>query len=138
MYYKRSRINVLFCNLLLSSIFLFSSFFSISFAQQEDNLNGSQPSIIILSISNMTATASTTGLTSITGTVINNSTENVDDIQVDVTLYDMDNSTIRETSRFVTSPFTVYEPGSMESFSFLMSVEDFDYYTARAYAERVL
>jgi hypothetical protein len=86
----------------------------------------------------MSITDSATGLTSVTGTVVNNSTENVMNIKVDVTLYDADNITIRETSRFVTGPFTVYDPGLVERFSFLMSTEDFDHYTARAYAERVL
>lgn len=106
--------------------------------QISDVLTDSQPNVIVLSISNMSITDSATGLTSVTGIVLNNSTENVDNIKVDVTLYDANNITLRETSRFVTGPFTVYEPGSVERFSFLMSVEDFDYYTARAYAERVL
>ncbi|MDN5847868.1 MAG: FxLYD domain-containing protein [Candidatus Nitrosocosmicus sp.] len=134
MYHKISGVNVL----LLSSILLFSIFFPLSFAQLDDNLNSSQPSVLIISISDIILEDSTTGLTSVTGNVLNNSTENVMNIKVDVILYDADNITIRETSRFVTSPFTVYEPGSVERFSFLMSIEDFDHYTARAYAERVL
>ena len=134
MYHKISGVNVL----LLSSILLFSSLFPLSFAQLDDNLNSSQPSILIISISDMILEDSATGLTSVTGNVLNNSTENVMNIKVDVILYDADNITIRETSRFVTGPFTVYEPGSVERFSFLMSIEDFDHYTARAYAERVL
>ncbi len=134
MYHKISGINVL----LISSILLFSIFFSLSFAQPNDSLKSSQPSIIILSISDIALEDSATGLTSVTGTVLNNSTDKVDNIKVDVTLYDSDNKTIRETSRFVTGPFTVYEPGSVERFSFLMSIADFDHYTARAYADRVL
>lgn len=137
MYYKRSGIIFLFTALSFSTLFL-SIFCSSSVGQISDVLTDSQPNVIVLSISNMSITDSATGLTSVTGIVLNNSTENVDNIKVDVTLYDADNITIRETSRFVTGPFTVYEPGSVERFSFLMSVEDFDYYTARAYAERVL
>lgn len=133
MYHKISGVNVL----ILSLVLLFSIFFPLSFAQLDDNLNSSQPSILILSISDMILEDSVTGLTSVTGTVLNNSTENVMNIKVDVTLYDADNITIRETSRFVTGPFTVYEPGSVERFSFLMSIDGFDHYTARAYAERV-
>jgi hypothetical protein len=106
--------------------------------QISDTLTNSQSNIILVSISNMSITDSATGLTSVTGNVLNNSTEDVMNIKVDVTLYDADNITIRETSRFVTGPFTVYEPGSIERFSFLMSVENFDHYAARAYAERVL
>ena len=90
------------CTCLFSSIFLFSNSFSLSFAQLEDNLESSQPSIINIALLNMTLTDSSTGLTSVTGTVINNSTENVENIKVNVVLYDSDNSEIRETSRFVT------------------------------------
>jgi len=49
----------------------------------------------------------------------------------------LDNKTIRDTSRFVSGPFTVYEPNSTEGFSFLMSVDDFDHHRATAYAETV-
>ncbi len=128
---------MLFYTLLISSIFLFSNSFSLSFAQLEDNLGDSQPSIIDIALLNMTLKSSTTGLASISGTVLNNSTENVENLKVDVILYDSENNTIRETSRFVTGPFTVYEPDSTERFSFLMSVEDFDHYSATAYGERV-
>ena len=137
MHPKRSGFNMWLCTCLFSSIFLFSNSFSLSFAQLEDNLESSQPSIIDIALLNMTLTDSSTGLTSVTGTVINNSTENVENIKVNVVLYDSDNSEISETSRFVTGPFTVYEPGSTERFSFLMSVEEFDHYNATAYAEKV-
>lgn len=140
MYCKGAEIKVIYCILLFSSILLSSIFFSLSlsFAQIGNDLNRLQPSIIIVSISDIVLEDSATGLTSVTGTVLNNTTENVDNMKVNVTLYDSDNKTITETSRFVTGPFTVYEPGSVERFSFLMSVTDFDHYTARAYAERVL
>ncbi len=137
MYYKRSGIIILLTTLSFSTLLLLNSS-SLSMGQIGDVLTNSQSDIIALSLSNMSLTDSATGLTSVTGTVINNSTEKVMNLKVDVTLYDSDNITMIETSRFVTGPFTVYDPGSVERFSFLMSVEDFDYYTARAYAERVL
>jgi hypothetical protein len=137
MYYKRSGIIILLTTLSFSTLFLSISS-SLSMGQIGDVLTNSQSDIIALSLSNMSLTDSATGLTSVTGTVLNNSTENVMNLKVDVTLYDADNITIRETSRFVTGPFTVYEAGSVERFSFLMSIEDFEYYTARAYGERVL
>jgi hypothetical protein len=95
------------------------------------------PDVIILDIPNITVEESATGLTSITGTIQNNSTENVENIKIDVALLDADNNTIRDTSRFISGPFTVYQPNSTETFSFLMSVEEFDNYKAAAYAERV-
>jgi len=93
--------------------------------------------IIILNITDINLEDSTTGLTSITGTIQNNSTIDVQNIQIDVTLLDADNNIIRDTGRFVSGPFTVYQPNSTESFSFLMSAEYFDKYEAKAYGERV-
>jgi len=114
---------------------------SVSFSQLNENLNttltNSNSNIIILNILNINLKNSTTGLTSITGTIQNNSTTDVENIQVDVTLYDSNNNTIRDTSRFVSGPFTVYGPNSTETFNFLMSVAEFDNYKAKAYAELV-
>ncbi|MGD9533868.1 MAG: FxLYD domain-containing protein [Candidatus Nitrosocosmicus sp.] len=99
--------------------------------------NSLRPEIIILNISELAVQNSTTGLTSVSGTIQNNSTEDIENLKVNVTLYDSHNKTIRDMTRFVSGPFTVYEPGSTERFSFLMSVEGFDHYTTTAYAERV-
>lgn len=57
---------------------------------------------------------------------------------IDVTIYDADNNAIIETSRFILSPFTIYEPTSIENFDFLKSAGDFHNYTAYAYADRAL
>ena len=137
LYRESSKIIILLTTLSFSTLFL-SAFSSLTMGQTSDILTSFQSEIIALSLSNMSLTDSATGLTSVTGTVLNNSTENVMNIKVDVTLYNADNITIGETSRYVTGPFTVYEPDSVERFSFLMSIEDFDHYNARAYAERVL
>ena len=111
------------------------------FSQEKGSLTldsiASKPDIIILNITDMTAGDSATGLTSIAGTIENNSTENVENMKVSVTLYDSENKTLRDTCRFVSGPFTVYEPDSTERFSFLMSVEEFDHYKATALGERV-
>lgn len=120
---------------------LISSFILSSFAQENENLtsdsNDPISNIIILNFSNIIVESSVTDLTSITGTIQNNSTENVANLRVNVTLYDANNNTIMDASRFVSSPFTVYEPNSTQSFSFLMSVKDFYNYVATAYAERI-
>lgn len=123
------------------TLLLISSFILSSFAQENENLtsdsNDPISNIIILNFSNIIVESSVTDLTSITGTIQNNSTENVANLRVNVTLYDANNNTIMDASRFVSSPFTVYEPNSTQSFSFLMSVEDFYNYVATAYAERI-
>jgi len=115
---------------------------STSSSQENENVTSiftnSNSDTIILNITNINLEDSATGLTSVTGTIQNNSTIDVQNIQIDVTLLDTDNNVIRDTGRFVSGPFTVYQPNSTESFSFLMSVEEFDNYTATAYAERVM
>ncbi len=112
---------------------------SLTYSQEEDENIIPSPTnsdIIILDIPNITVEESVTGLTSVDGMVQNNSTENVVDIKINVTLFDAENKTIRDTNRFVSAPFTVYEPTSTETFSFLMSVEEFENYAAIAYAGR--
>jgi hypothetical protein len=94
--------------------------------------------IIILNVTSITLQESATGLTSVAGIVQNNSTENVDNLKVNIILYDDSNNTLRETTRFISGPFTVYESNSTEGFSFLMSAEGFDHFTASAFAERII
>lgn len=123
-------------------LIIIMSFISLSFPQGNDLVDRTivsdlKPTIIILNITKIAVEDSATGLTSITGTIQNNSTENVENLKVNVTLYDLENKTIRDTARFVSGPFTVYQPNSTERFSFLMSVEAFDHYRATAFGERV-
>jgi hypothetical protein len=110
-----------------------------SFSQEIDRLTSNSliPEIIILNMSELAVQNSTTGLTSVSGTIQNNSTANVENLKVNVTLYDSENKTLGDTTRFVSGPFTVYEPDSAERFSFLMSVEGFDHYEVTAFGERV-
>jgi hypothetical protein len=136
-------------NLLKSGIIILSSSFIISTtllllisfypsqAQSTGGISISQPNTINLAISNITLGDSPTGLISLNGVVFNNSTERVENIKVDVTLYDANNNTIRDTSRFISSAFYIFEPGSTVNFDFLMSTGDFNYYTARAYGDRI-
>jgi hypothetical protein len=106
-------------------------------SQSTGGISISEPNAINLAISNITLGDSPTGLISVNGIVINNSTESVENIKVDVTLYDANNNTIRDTSRFISSAFYIFEPGSTVNFNFLMSTGDFNNYTARAYADRI-
>ena len=136
----KSKIATLFAFILL--VFpLLSSMLSLSssYSQEGENSILSSPDtgsgIVVLNISDITVEESATGLTSVIGVVQNNSTENVVNIKINITLSDSENSIIRDTNRFVSGPFTVYQPNSTESFSFLMSAEEFDNYVAKAYAE---
>lgn len=136
-------------NLLKSGIIIISSSFIISTtllllisfyptqAQPTGGMSFSQSNTINLAISNITVGDSPTGLTSVNGIVFNNSTESVENIKLDVTLFDANNKTIIDTSRFISSASYMFAPGSTVNFNFLMSTGDFDYYTARAYADRI-
>lgn len=124
-------------SLTISTTLLLLMSFYPSQAQSTGGISTSQSNSVNLDISNITLGDSPTGLISINGVVFNNSTEGVENIKVDITLYDANNNTIRDTSRFVSSAFYIFEPGSTVNFDFLMSTGDFDYYTARAYGDRI-
>lgn len=114
--------------------------FHVFDAQLQQGPVGSVPPLpdrINLSISNITVIESPTGLTGIDGIILNNSTENVKDVKIDIILFDALNKTIDETTRSITSPLSTMDPGSTERFSFLMSENDIDQYDARAYALRI-
>ncbi len=121
----------------MSTTLLLLVFFYPSQAQSTGGISISQSNTVNLAISNITLGDSPTGLISINGVVFNNSTESVDNIKVEITLYDANNNTIRDTSRFISSAFYIFEPGSTVNFDFLMSTGDFNYYTARAYGDRI-
>ncbi len=120
-------------------IILFAVSLPVVYAQLQQGPVGSVPPLpdrINLSISNITVIESPTGLTGIDGIVLNNSTENVKDVKVDIILFDPLNKTIEDTTRSITSPLSTMEPGSTAGFSFLMSTEDIDHYDARSYGLR--
>ena len=133
----KNGIIIISSSFIISTTLLLLISFYPSQAQSTGGVSISQSNTINLAISNITLGDSPTGLISVNGIVFNNSTESVENIKVDVTLYDANNKTIRDTSRFISSAFYIFEPGSTVNFNFLMSTGDFDYYTARAYADRI-
>ena len=121
-------------------IILFAVSLPVVYAQLQQGPVGSVPPLpdgINLSISNITVTESPTGLTGIDGIILNNSTENVKDVKIDIILLDPLNKTIEDTTRSITSTLSTMEPGSTVGFSFLMSTTDFDHYDARSYGLRI-
>ncbi len=133
----KSGITIISSSFIISTTLLLLMSFYPTQAQPTGGISISQSNIINLAISNITVGGSPTGLISVNGIVFNNSTESVENIKLDVTLYDANNNTIRDTSRFISSAFYKFVPGSSVNFNFLMSTGDFDYYTARAYADRI-
>ena len=139
-YHKHTNVSKI-SNLTISVLFIILS--AISFpvvnAQLQQGPVGSVPPLpdrINLSISNITVTESPTGLTGIDGIILNNSTENVKDVKIDIILLDPLNKTIEDTTRSITSTLSTMEPGSTVGFSFLMSTKDIDHYDARSYGLR--
>ena len=131
------KISILTISTLFTILFVIS--LPVVYAQLQQGPIGSAPPLldrVNLSISNITVIESPTGLTGIEGIVLNNSTENVKDVKVDIILFDPQNNTIEETTRSITSPLSTMEPGSTDVFSFLMSTEDFDRFDARSYGLR--
>ncbi len=139
-YYKKTWFKPIISSSLLiitSTLLYLLSPYCYVVAQPTNSISQIQSTQVNLEISNITLGSSPTGLIAVTGIILNNSTENVENLKVDVTLYNSNNIPISETTRFVSSAFYIYEPGTTENFSFLMGTEDFQYYTARAYADRI-
>ncbi len=109
----------------------------LAFAQPTPNPLLSQPDSVKILISNLTINKSPSGFISVTGTLQNNSTEEIERIMVNVTFYDNNKNIEREISRYVSGPFTIYSPNSTERFSFIIGKVDYQHYEAKAFATRV-
>lgn len=110
---------------------------SMLHAQPAKNISSASSDVIDVMITNLEVIKSDTGSYSVTGTILNNSTENVDHIMVNVTLFDNKNDAAKVISRFVSGPFNIYPPNAIERFSFIVDSGIYNSYTAKAYADRV-
>ena len=95
--------------------------------------NNNSNSRVSIPIEGLSVGESATGLVLVTGTVYNNYTANVGDVKIRVELFDINNTLVRETERFVTPPSSTLEPEEREGFNFLMLAERFDHYNVIAY-----
>ncbi|MDR4489498.1 MAG: hypothetical protein R2685_01165 [Candidatus Nitrosocosmicus sp.] len=127
---------ILFSNFLFLMIIVFSINIYPSNAQSINTISDTYLDVVI-SIIDIKVIKSTSDLISVTGAVQNNSTENIDHININVTLYDSNDGTKTEISRFISGPFTIYQPGSIERFSFIINSGKYDSYAAEAYADIV-
>ncbi len=132
-----SQDRVFFCVFFLLLIVIIPMQLCLAFAQPTPNPLHSQPDSVKISISNLTINKSPSGFISVTGTLQNNSTEEIERIMVNVTFYDVNNNIEKEISRYISGPFTIYGPDSTERFSFIIGKVDFEYYEAKALATRV-
>ena len=92
---------ILILIVLIVNIFLENSTVNPINAQEQGIINSLSSTIISLELKEIEVGESPTGLISVKGTAINNSTFDVRDVKVLVELFDSKNSTVSDTSRFI-------------------------------------
>lgn len=100
-------------------------------------INSLSSTIVNLELKEIEVGESPTGLISVKGTTINNSTFNVRDVKVLVELFDHKNTTVSETSRFITPPSSTFKPGYERDFYFFVSANNVDHYKITAEGEKI-
>ena len=125
----------LICNLIVL-IYLLTILFPLinNSYQQISLLNGSR---VNLAINELSVGLSPTGLINVQGIVYNNSTENVENLMVEVKLFDSDKNLISETNRYITRPSSIFKPEYSRDFDFLITANNVDSYTVSAYVDKI-
>ncbi|MBA3749386.1 MAG: hypothetical protein H0X03_00530 [Nitrosopumilus sp.] len=106
-------------------------------SQNQGLLNSFNNSKINLQIDEISVGDSPTGLISVNGVVRNNSTENIENVKVEVKLFDSNNAIIIETERFITASSSIFKPGYESDFDFLMTARNVDHYNMTSYGDKV-
>ena len=78
-----------------------------------------QPNTVNLETSQVELVAGPTNNVELEGQVVNNATGGVDDIKVNVQFYDSNGQLLLETSRFITQPSQILQPGESVPFTIL-------------------
>lgn len=108
-----------------------------SYGQEQGRINTLSNTILNLELREVDVGESPTGLIYVRGTAINNSTFDTRDVKVLVQLYDSNNSTVSETSRFITPASSTFKPGYERDFYFFVSATNVDHYEITAEGEKV-
>jgi hypothetical protein len=108
-----------------------------SFGQEQGRINTLSNTILNLELKEIEVGESPTGLIYVKGTAINNSTSDTRDVKVLVQLFDANNSTVSETSRFITPASSTFKPGYERDFYFFVSANNVDHYIITAEGEKV-
>lgn len=106
-------------------------------AQEQGKINSLSSTIINLQLRDIQVGESPTGLIYVKGTAINNSTIDTRDVKVLVELFDSKNSTVSETSRFITPASSTFKPGYERDFYFFVSANNVDHYKITAEGEKM-
>ena len=124
--------------LMISGIIIGTSVSIIaSYAQEQGRINTLTSTLINLELRDIEIGESPTGLIYVKGTAINNSTFDTRDVKVLVNLFDVNNSTVSETSRFITPASSTFKPGYERDFYFFVSANNVDHYVITAQGEKV-
>jgi hypothetical protein len=108
-----------------------------SYAQEQGKVNTLTSTLVNLELRDIEVGESPTGLIYVKGTAINNSTFDTRDVNVLVNLFDVNNSTVSETSRFITPASSTFKPGYERDFYFFVSANNVDHYVITAQGEKV-
>jgi len=106
-------------------------------SQEQGIINSLSSTIINLGLREIEVGESPTGLITVKGTAINNSTFDTRDVKVLVELFDSKNSTVSETSRFITPASSTFKPGYERDFYFFVSANNVDHYKITAEGEKI-
>jgi len=106
-------------------------------SQEQGIINSLSSTIINLELREIEVGESATGLITVKGTAINNSTFDTRDVKVLVELFDSKNSTVSETSRFITPASSTFKPGYERDFYFFVSANNVDHYRITAEGEKI-
>ena len=128
---------ILIPGILLVTIFLVNLIVNQVNSQEQGMINSLSSTIINLELREIEVGESPTGLISVKGTVIDNSTFDVRDVKVLVELFDPKNTTVSEASRFVTPPSSSFKPGYERDFYFFVSANNVDHYKITAEGEKI-
>ena len=129
---------ILIPSVLLVFIFLLDLTANQINSQEQGMINSLSSTIVNLELKEIEVGESPTGLISVKGTAINNSTFDVRDVKVLVELFDHKNTTVSETSRFITPPSSTFKPGYERDFYFFVSANNVDHYKITAEGEKIL
>ena len=128
---------ILIPSILLVTIFLANLTANQVNSQEQGMINSLSSTIINLELREIEVGESPTGLITVKGTAINNSTFDTRDVKVLVELFDSKNSTVSETSRFITPASSTFKPGYERDFYFFVSANNVDHYRITAEGEKI-
>lgn len=128
---------ILTSSVLLVIIFLVNLTANQVNSQEQGMINSLSSTIINLGLKEIEVGESSTGLISVKGTAINNSTFDARDVKVLVELFDSTNTTVSETSRFITPASSTFKPGYERDFYFFVSANNVDHYKITAEGEKI-